>query len=123
MFASVGRTEKSLLVWQLVHDAEGAGPSLKYLGTAFTEGQFVAWEPIAAEQMAGGYLVAWKNGAADEYVVWSTDSGGNYNGNATGYVAGSSLSLQALETTFHQDLNRDGTVDGADLGILLGEWR
>ena len=93
-----------------LHDAEGAGPSLKYLGTAFTEGQFVAWEPIAAEQMAGGYLVAWKNGAADEYVVWSTDSGGNYNGNATGYVAGSSLSLQALETTFHQDLNRDGTI-------------
>ena len=93
-----------------LHDAEGAGPSLKYLGTAFTEGQFVAWEPIAAEQIAGGYLVAWKNGAADEYVVWSTDSGGNYNGNATGYVAGASLSLQALETTFQQDLNRDGTI-------------
>jgi hypothetical protein len=41
-------------------------------------GQFGAWAPIGAEQTATGYEVAWKNGNADQYTIWNTDSGGNY---------------------------------------------
>ena len=32
------------------------------------------WVPIAAEQTASGYEVAWKVTGADQYTVWYTDS-------------------------------------------------
>jgi len=47
---------------------------------------------------------------ADLYTVWNTDSSGAYTGNPFGAVSGSSSSLEALEPTFHQDLNGDGTT-------------
>ena len=28
--------------------------------------------------MASGYQVVWKNGGADQYVVWNLDSNGNW---------------------------------------------
>ena len=93
-----------------LHDAGGAGPSLKYQGVAWVEGQFGAWKPIGAEQAGSGYQLAWKNGGTDQYVVWNTDLNGNYMGNATGYVAGSDMSLQVLEPVFQQDLNHDGLI-------------
>ena len=52
--------------------------------------------------------MAWKNGSADQYTVWNTDSNGNYTGNATGVVSGSEYAFQSLEATFQQDLNADG---------------
>jgi hypothetical protein len=42
--------------------------------------------------------------------VWSTDSNGNYVSNVIGAVAGNSSALEALETTFGQDLNGDGHI-------------
>ena len=56
----------------------GSDPSLKYGGTDVVAGQFGGWTPIGAEQTATGYQVAWKLPGADQYMVWNTDSSGNY---------------------------------------------
>jgi 20S proteasome alpha/beta subunit len=66
--------------------------------------------PIGAEQTASGYDVAWKVPGADQYTVWSTDNSGNYVSNVVGVVSGTSSALESLESTFHQDLNGDGTI-------------
>ena len=69
------------------------------------------WTPIGAVQLAGGgYDVAWKDTATGQYTAWSTDSNGNYLSNLFGPVSGNSTALEALETTFNQDLNGDGTI-------------
>ena len=96
--------------------SSGTGPELKYRRRAVTAGQFGSWTPIGAEQIAGGYDVAWKNSGTGQYTVWSTDSNGNYIANITGAVSGNSTALESLETTFHQDLNGDGTIGLADDG-------
>ncbi len=75
-----------------------------------TPGQFGAWTPIAAEQTAGGYDVAWKMIGIDLFTVWSTDASGNYITNIIGTVSGASFDLQSIETTFKQDLNGDGFI-------------
>ena len=46
---------------------------------------------------------------ADQYTVWNTDSNGNFVSDI-GVVSGSSYALESLETSFHQDLNGDGTI-------------
>ena len=83
---------------------------MKYGGAAVTAGEFGGWAPIGAEQTASGYDVAWKIPGTDQYTVWSTDSNGNFIANITGAVSGNSIALESLETTFHQDLNGDGTI-------------
>jgi 20S proteasome alpha/beta subunit len=88
----------------------GTGPTLKFGGTAVVAGTLGGWTPIAAEASGGGYEVAFKMQGQDLYTVWNTDSSGNYVGNANGAVSGSNTSLEALETSFHQDLNGDGTI-------------
>jgi 20S proteasome alpha/beta subunit len=88
----------------------GSGPSLKASGVAVVAGQFGALAPIGAEQIAGGYEVAWKNSAADQYTVWTTDLNGNYLSNPTGALSGTSIALKLLEPGFHQDLNGDGRI-------------
>ena len=85
------------------------GPELKKAGAAVTTGQFGAFTPIAAEASGGGYKVVWKNGAANEYLVWDTDAGGNWL-SQTAVMAGTTYAMQSLETTYGQDLNGDGTV-------------
>ena len=87
----------------------GTGPELKDGGAAVVAGQFGGWTPIGAEQTAGGYDVAWKIPGADQYTVWSTDSGGNYLSNIAA-VSGTSIALESLETIFHEDLNGDGVI-------------
>jgi serralysin len=49
---------------------------------------------------------------ADQYLVWSTDSNGNYLSTITGtsVVSGTSVALESFESAFHQDLNGDGTI-------------
>ena len=42
--------------------------------------------------------------------MWSTDSNGNYLSNIIPGVPGNSAALEALETTFNQDLNGDGAI-------------
>src|ERR1019366_2653489 len=71
-------------------NSSGSGPELKYAGTNVVPGEFGAWTPIGAEQTASGYEVAWKIPGADQYTVWSTDSGGNFISNIVGYVSGTS---------------------------------
>ena len=90
--------------------SSGTGPELQRGGAAVTVGEYGSWTPIAAEQTATGYDVAWKLAGADEYTVWSTDSSGNYLSNLIPHVAGNSIALESLETTFQQDLNNDGTT-------------
>ena len=66
--------------------------------------------PIAAEQTASGYEVAWKVPGADQYSVWVTDNSGNYVSNTLTSVSGTSAALQSIETSFQQDLNGDGMI-------------
>ncbi|WP_439403036.1 M10 family metallopeptidase C-terminal domain-containing protein [Bradyrhizobium sp. DASA03068] len=94
----------------------GAGPSLKSGGAAITVGQCGSYVPIGAEQTGSGYDVVWKNGSADQYVVWSTDSNGNYVSSLTSVVSSSSPTLQSYESVLHQDLNGDGTIAAATTG-------
>jgi 20S proteasome alpha/beta subunit len=86
------------------------GPELEYGGTAFTAGEWGAWTPIGGEAIGGGYEVAFKVTGADAYTVWDTDSNGNITTDPIGTVSGSSTALEALETSFHQDLNGDGMI-------------
>jgi serralysin len=110
---SFGATHLDLVGDQFFfRDAGGAGPSLKFAGTPFTEGRFGAWTAIGAEQTADGYQVAIQFGTADQYQVWNTDAAGNFVGVATAVatVSGSDMVLQSLENSFHQDLNHDGLL-------------
>jgi serralysin len=90
--------------------AAGTGPELKDGGAAVTAGEFGSSVPIGAVQTASGYDVAWEIPGANAYTVWSTDSNGNYLSNLIPTVSGNSTALEALETTFHQDLNGDGVI-------------
>src|SRR5439155_1171089 len=90
--------------------SSGSGPELKVAGTPVVAGPAGSWTPIGAEQTASGYDVAWKMPGADQYIVWSTDSSGNYISSITDVVSGTSSTLESLETVFHQDLNGDGVI-------------
>jgi hypothetical protein len=54
--------------------------------------------------------VAWKAAGADQYIVWSTDSNGNFVSNIFNAGSGTSTALESLEPSFHQDLNGDGVI-------------
>ncbi|WP_247494389.1 M10 family metallopeptidase C-terminal domain-containing protein [Bradyrhizobium sp. 164] len=88
----------------------GSGPVLKISDSPVSASVYGTWTPIAAEQTASGYDVAWKDSATGHYTVWSTDSNGNYTGNIVPEVTGTNASFESLETTFHQDLNGDGSI-------------
>ncbi|MCS3726381.1 M10 family metallopeptidase C-terminal domain-containing protein [Bradyrhizobium betae] len=90
--------------------AGGTGPELLFNGSPVAAGQFSGWKPIGAEQTSGGYVVAWKVTTADQYNVWNVDSSGNFVSNTLGSLTSASSALQSMETTFHQDLNGDGTI-------------
>ena len=87
-------------------NSAGSGPELQKYGVNVVAGQFGAWTPIGAEQTASGYEVAWKNGTANQYIVWNTNGSGNWVSEGT-YT---SSTLQSLEPSFHQDLNGDGVI-------------
>ena len=93
-----------------LYGSSGSGPALKYKGANVTEGQFGGWTPIGAVKTASGYDVAWKNTSSGHYTVWSTDNTGNFKGNLTGDLSGTSSALQLLEPVFQQDLNSDHTI-------------
>ena len=91
------------------------GVALSYGGAPVTAGQFTGWIPIAAQQTATGYGVAWRVPGADQYWVWNTDSSGNYVSDASGIVSGTSAALESLETSFNEDLNNDGVIGAPSL--------
>ena len=87
------------------------GPELKYGGVPVVAGQFGAGiVPIGAEATASGYEIAWKATGADQYWVWNLDSKGNDVGHVFNGVPGNTPGLEALEPSFQQDLNGDGTI-------------
>ncbi len=85
------------------------GPQLKRGGAPVTVGQFGAWTPLAAELSGGMYRMAWRNGAADQYLAWNVDTEGNFVSQGA-VVGASSYFLQTFETTVGRDLNGDGTT-------------
>ena len=92
--------------------AAGTGPELKYGGATVVAGQFGAWwVPLGAEATSSGYDVAWKNTTTGLYTVWSLDSNGNFTSNLLSNVSGTSVALESIENTLHQDLNGDGIID------------
>ncbi|MGB8399532.1 hypothetical protein [Bradyrhizobium sp.] len=96
-----------------LHPNGGSAVELSLGGVPVAAGQFGQWTPIAAEQTASGYQVVWKQTGADLYQAWNTDSGGNGVSSALDPVSGTSAALQSLETSFHQDLNGDGSIGAA----------
>ena len=96
-------------VFMLSPTGSSLGPQIRQSGALVTVGQFGAYTPIAAEASGGGYQVAWKNGAADEYIVWNLDGGGNWLSQGP-VLSGTSPELKAFENTFNQDLNLNGVV-------------
>ena len=96
----------------------GTGPTLKYAGVNVVAGQS-SWVPFGVEQTSTGYEVAFKLTGADSYIVWSTDSSGNYVSSGNGIMSGNSSALESLETSFHQDLNGDGTIGVASSQVNL----
>ena len=78
--------------------------------------------PLGAERWSGGYQVVWKNGSADQYTLWTTDTDGNFQ-SSSNVMSGSSPTLRALETSFNQDFNANGTIglsqpfESADLAV------
>lgn len=87
----------------------GSGPELKFQGANVTDGQFSPFVPVAVEQLSGGgYQLAWKYAAADQFSIWNVDANGNYVSYAV--YSANSIALETLETSFHQDLNGDGTT-------------
>jgi hypothetical protein len=73
--------------------------------------------PIAAEQTASGYEIALKDAADNLYSIWNTDSTGNFLSFAL--YSGNSTALEALEPSFHQDLNGDGVIGVPTSSVLF----
>ena len=92
----------------------GSAVELSYGGAPVVAGQFEQsgspWQPIAAQQTATGYEVAWKVAGADDYTVWYTDSSGNYLSSPIDVASGTSATLKSFETSFQYDLNGDGII-------------
>ena len=105
--SSFGTTSLVEIGNQYALEIGGSGPILKYGGTPIVEGQISPWSLVGAEQTAGGYEVAWQLG--NGFAIWTTDSNGNFVSNS-GAIAGNSAALESFETSFHQDLNGDGTI-------------
>ena len=91
----------------LYANGTSSGQSLKYGGVAVVAGQFNPYVPIAVEQTANGYEVAWRVLGSDQYGVWYTDNNGNYISNS-GIISGADVA--SFESSFGQDLNVDGMI-------------
>jgi hypothetical protein len=113
-FATVIQTDKTTELVQVGNNyyldstSTGTGVELLYVGNPVVAGQTGIWTPIGAVETASGYDVAWKMSGANEFMIWDTDSSGNYL--SASVLSGTSTTLEALETTFHQDLNGDGVI-------------
>jgi len=91
-------------------NSTGIGPEVMFGGAPLTAGEF-AWTPTGAEQTSTGYEIALKYATIGQYTVWNTDTNGNVTYDPLGGgVPGTSAALEALEPSFHQDLNGDGVI-------------
>ena len=92
----------------------GSAVELSNGGSPVVAGQYGQWAPIAANQTASGYQVVWKLTGADQYLAWNTDSSGNCVSGALDPASGTSTALKAMEVSFQQDLNGDGSIGNGD---------
>jgi hypothetical protein len=92
-------------------DTNGSGPELQYQGSPVVFGEFGAWVPIAAQQVSGGYQVAWYYPPTNVYTAWSTDSSGNYITNIVGSVSLSTFESDApqFDAYINNSLKYSGT--------------
>src|SRR6185312_2514923 len=97
-------------------NSSGAGPTLEYNGAPVVAGQFGSIAPIAAEQTATGYEVAWQYTGTNQYSIWNTDAKGNFV-SGVGGLSGTSTALESLEASFHQDLNGDGVIGQTTIAV------
>jgi serralysin len=95
--------------YYLESNTTGTGPELQAGGAAVVVGQNGAWTPIGAEQTSSGYEIAWKLPSANQYVIWNTDSSGNFISHGA-VLAANSTTLESAEVSFQQDLNGDGVI-------------
>ena len=93
----------------------GSSFSLTYGGAAALVGEFGDWAPVSAVATSSGYDVAWKNASDDDFTVWNVNSAGAYVSSPCGAVAATSYTLEAIESTFGQDLNGDGVIGVKDV--------
>ena len=82
------------------------GPELKYLGSPVAQSDLGSWRAIGGEQTAGGYQIAWKVPGSNQYMIWNTDSNGNY----LSQFQGNGAWVASYESNFKQDLNGDGSI-------------
>ena len=104
----------------------GTGPLLELHGSAVEAGQFGAagWTPVGAKQTADGYEVAF-GGANGQYVVWNTNTEGDYTSNVTAVAPAGSATIEAVEANFGENFGA-GTpatpspiaVNGTNNGLL-----
>ncbi len=77
------------------------GPLLELNGSVVTKGQFRG--RLDAGRGAARREMGTKSPSSrrpEPYVVWNTDSNGDYTGNATGIVSGTSSELEGVEAAF-----------------------
>ena len=99
-----------------------SGPQLRLSGAYVAAGQFGAWTPIGAEQVGSVYEVAWKNGAADQYLEWTVDGSGNYITQGS-VVSGSTWWVQSFEVRpppGPQQRRDDRSYHDDDRGVWIG---
>src|SRR5690349_15294398 len=90
-------------------NSDGTLTPLQFHGGGVCVGQFSpSFTPIGYVQTSSGYEVAWSYGYGDLVGVWTCDSTGNVVSYQT--PSGGSHALESLETTFGQDLSRDGVI-------------
>ncbi len=94
----------------LLQVGSGGAVQLSYGGQPVMPGEFGALTPIAAQQTASGFEVAWRTPGTDVYQVWNTDSAGNYLSAPLNNVSGTAPALVSMETSFNHDLNNDGVI-------------
>ena len=68
------------------------------------------WTPIGAEKTATGYEVAWHVTGADQYACGTPTATAISSRRHRARVGTSSSRCKSLESSFHQDLNGDGTI-------------
>jgi hypothetical protein len=90
--------------------SSGSGPSLKQGGIAVVAGQFGAWTPMARNKPQA--VMTW-HGRSPAPI--STRRGVPIAAATTSRVFSepyrAAMALESLETTFHQDLNKDGRIE------------
>ena len=81
--------------------AAGRGRRSAIRAAAVTAGEYGAWTPIAAAELAsGGYEVAWKNSSTRPIYGWATDADGNYRKRSHRRRGGGSQTADALAALF-----------------------